>query len=65
MHIFNMSGTGMQGFKKIHGKLWEKLITQTLYHKVCDERTDGQTDGRMYGQTWANFNAPLTIATGT
>ena len=28
MHIFNMSTTGMQGFKKIHYKLWEELITQ-------------------------------------
>ena len=34
MHIFNMSTTGMQGFKKIHKKLWEELITQTLYGKV-------------------------------
>ena len=32
MHIFNMSTTGRQGFKKIHLKLWEELITQTLHH---------------------------------
>ena len=34
MHIFSMSTTGMQGFTKIHKKLWEELITQTLYRKA-------------------------------
>ena len=34
MHIFNMYTTDMQGFKKIHRKLWEELITQTLYRKA-------------------------------
>ena len=48
MHIFNMSTTDMHGFKKIHWKLWEKLITQTLYRKAW----------RMDGQTGANLNAP-------
>ena len=37
-----MSTTNMQGFKKIHWKLWEKWITQTLYRKAW--RTDGQTE---------------------
>ena len=37
-----MSSTDMHGFKKIHSKLWEMLITQTIYRKVW--RTDGQTD---------------------
>ena len=45
MHIFNMSTTGMQGFKQIHLKLWEELIIQTLYHKAL--RADGQIDGHM------------------
>ena len=57
-----MSTTGMQGFKKIHWKLWEELITtkhiQTLYHKVW--RTDGRTDG----QTGANLNAPWLSSRG-
>ena len=39
-----MSITAMQGFKKIHKKLWEELITQTLYQKAW--RTHGQTDGQ-------------------
>ena len=54
MHIFNMSTTGMQGFKKIHWKLWEELISQTLYRKVW--RTDGQTG--------ANLNAPWLSSRG-
>ena len=64
MHIVNMSTTDMQGFKKIHWKLWEELITQTLYRKAwrMDGRTDGrmdrQTDRQTDGQTGANFNAP-------
>ena len=58
MLIFNMSTTGRQGFKKIHLKLWEELITQTLY------RNAWQTDGQTEGQTGANLNAPLTIVTG-
>ena len=49
MHIFNMSTTDMQGFKKIHLKLWEELITQTLYRKAW--RMDGWTDGQMDRQT--------------
>ena len=51
-HIFNMSTTCMQGFKKIHWKLWEELITQALYYKVW--RMDGQMDRK----TGANLNAP-------
>ena len=31
MHSFNKSTTGMQGFKKIHWKLWGELITKTYY----------------------------------
>ena len=58
MHIFNMSTTGMQGFKKIHKKLWEELITQTLYRKAW--RTDGRTDG----QTGATLNAPWLSSQG-
>ena len=44
----------MQGFKKIHWKLWEELITQTLYRKVW--RTDGQTG--------TNVNAPWQSSGG-
>ena len=46
MHIFYMSLTDMHGFKKIHLKLWEELITQTIYRKVwrTDRWTDTQTD---------------------
>ena len=43
MHIFNMSTTSMQGFKKIHLKLWEELITQ-FYTVKRDEQMDSQTD---------------------
>ena len=38
MHIFNMLTTGMQGFKKIHHK---------LYTVKCDKRTDRQTGANL------------------
>ena len=31
MHIFNVSTTSKHGFKMIHWKLYEELITQTPY----------------------------------
>ena len=45
-------------FQKYPLKLWEELITQTLYRKAW--RTDGQTDGR----TGANLNAPWLSSRG-
>ena len=39
-------------FQKDRLKLWEELITQTLYRKAW------RTDGRTEGQTGANLNAP-------
>ena len=59
MHIFNMSTTDMQGFKKIHYKLLEELITQNLYHKAG--QTDAQTDRQM---EWWQILMPLIIITG-
>ena len=66
MHIFSVSTTGMQRFKKIHWKLWEELITQTLYGKVwwTDRHTDWQTDGQTDGQTGTNLNASWLSSQG-
>ena len=53
----------MQGFKKIHSKLWEDLLHK-LYTVKRDQRTDRQMDRQTDGQTGATPNAPLTIVMG-
>jgi hypothetical protein len=32
MHIFNVSITTVQGLKNVNQKVWEELITQSVYH---------------------------------
>ena len=60
MHIFNMSTTGMQGFKKIHLKTvggvdYTNAIPLNVTNGWTDRRTDRQGQILM----------PLTIVTGT